>query len=324
MKGGARVRRVGPGGRGIDGLSSRELLDRARSEMGPSRAERAALRRGVLTAVSAGALAAAAGSAQASVGAGASTTSAIAHGVAGAKSAAALGASTAAGATATTLTSAVTLKWTLAAVIATAAVAGTGVIGVNAWRRPERVHEVSAHTASLHIASSNSVQHARAQSFAGTHDTTPVLEMPTATLAAPRVPQLQPTPPQSNLARTARASLLRAPAHDIEASPQLAAPEIDPALPTAENDLAEETSLLRAAHTALSAGDSSLALSILDQHSLRFPSGTLMEERLALHARVLCSSGQTERGREEATRFAENHARSPQVARILRACGIGN
>jgi hypothetical protein len=84
--------------------------------------------------------------------------------------------------------------------------------------------------------------------------------------------------------------------------------------------LAQETSLLKQARAALAADDHARALSLLQTHADRFGSGVLAEERDALRAVTLCSSGRWQDGRAAARAFSRRYPRSPLEGRVRSAC----
>jgi hypothetical protein len=84
--------------------------------------------------------------------------------------------------------------------------------------------------------------------------------------------------------------------------------------------LAEETRLLRAAQTARREGNDSFALTLLEEHATRFPSGVLRVERSVTQALALCAQGQavaSNRLREQILREAPS---LPASSRIRERC----
>jgi hypothetical protein len=73
--------------------------------------------------------------------------------------------------------------------------------------------------------------------------------------------------------------------------------------------LAQERRAVDAARAALTAGDTSRALAVLDEHERAFPRGILREEREALAVRALARAG---RGAEAKARAAVFHTQFPQ------------
>lgn len=90
------------------------------------------------------------------------------------------------------------------------------------------------------------------------------------------------------------------------------------------SSLLAETRLLESARSALGRGDARGALSFLEQHEREFPSGVLVEERIAAKVFALCGLGR----RADAARVAADLLRrapaSPLRARILDSCAYGN
>lgn len=85
--------------------------------------------------------------------------------------------------------------------------------------------------------------------------------------------------------------------------------------------LQAELELVRAAKAALDAGNVAEANSWLEQHASRFPGGLLSLERDAL--RVLCRcANDPGMARVSARAFVRDHAGSPFVDRVRRACGL--
>jgi hypothetical protein len=87
-------------------------------------------------------------------------------------------------------------------------------------------------------------------------------------------------------------------------------------------DLAEELRLLGQAQTAMSAGDFTRGLTVLDAHRQRFPRGALAGERAGLRVVALCRSGAVEAGRAEGRRLLSANPDSTLAARIRTACGL--
>jgi hypothetical protein len=83
--------------------------------------------------------------------------------------------------------------------------------------------------------------------------------------------------------------------------------------------LAQETTLLRDADRALRAGDTTAALSLLDEHAARFPRGALAPERSAERLIVFCQVGAADS--RAVARFLAAYPGSPVAARVKRACG---
>lgn len=96
------------------------------------------------------------------------------------------------------------------------------------------------------------------------------------------------------------------------------------AIPGASPDVAgavgAEAQLLRDADAALRANDAPRALALLNQHAASFPNGVLVEERTAERVVVLCALGRTAEARDLASRFLEEHRRSPLAERVRGSC----
>jgi hypothetical protein len=112
-----------------------------------------------------------------------------------------------------------------------------------------------------------------------------------------------------------------------EAPPETAAPQRqskaartkDNAVPTTSH-LQEETALLAEVNGALGAGQLRGALDLLDTYDRRFPNGVLREESAATRVVVLCQLERGSRAAAMAKRFLAQHASSPLVPRVQRAC----
>lgn len=94
-----------------------------------------------------------------------------------------------------------------------------------------------------------------------------------------------------------------------------------PAAPVASaSALAEETSLLGAANTALAHRDVASALALLDDYDHRPGAGVLAEERTVTGILVMCAAGKTDAARVEARHFRARWPRSPLTARVDGSC----
>lgn len=123
------------------------------------------------------------------------------------------------------------------------------------------------------------------------------------------------------------------PAAPVEVKPESAAPApvanrpAAPAKLVAESapgtSLGAETSLLESARTALGRGDARGALTLLEAHERAFPSGALVEERLASKVFALCGLGRTADARQVASEFLERAPGSPLRARVVESCAFG-
>jgi hypothetical protein len=123
---------------------------------------------------------------------------------------------------------------------------------------------------------------------------------------------------------TTRTPLVRA--HGA-ASPDLAERHATPAralerAPRATSALAEEQALLDPARAALAHGDGAGALSLLEQHTRRFPDGALAQEREAMAIRALVLTGDGERAQRRADAFRAHYPGSllwPMIDATLRS-----
>jgi hypothetical protein len=89
---------------------------------------------------------------------------------------------------------------------------------------------------------------------------------------------------------------------------------------TTSNHLQEETALLAEVNGALGAGQLRGALDLLDTYDRRYPNGVLREESSATRVVVLCQLEHGPRAAALAKRFLTQHASSPLVPRVQRAC----
>jgi hypothetical protein len=82
--------------------------------------------------------------------------------------------------------------------------------------------------------------------------------------------------------------------------------------------LQEETSLIRQADSLIRSGNAAAALSLLDQHASRFPTGTLSPERTVQRVLALCALGR----KQDALGYAQPllQAGGPLVTRIQSSC----
>lgn len=122
------------------------------------------------------------------------------------------------------------------------------------------------------------------------------------------------------------------PTRVAEVAPQASASSVPPATslrptrvgasaqPSDVDSLAEELALMREVRTALSSGNASRALTLLDEHARRFPRGTLGQERQATRVLALCAAGRVGEARAEAARFEKAAPRSPLLPRIRSSC----
>jgi hypothetical protein len=107
-------------------------------------------------------------------------------------------------------------------------------------------------------------------------------------------------------------------------APPAAAPSMSAPAETArhrpEDSIAQEAPLLRAANAALARGDGATALARLEEHAVRFPHGTLSEEREAARVFALCAGGRALEARAAAAAFVATNPRSPHAAQVRRSC----
>jgi hypothetical protein len=121
-----------------------------------------------------------------------------------------------------------------------------------------------------------------------------------------------------------RSSSDRAPGETV-ASVRAAGPERHEPGPAARalpnrDSVRDEAALLAAARAAITNGDAPLALERLDEHTVRFPSGVLLEERRVLRVLALCASGRASEARSAAAAFMADSPRSPLVSSVRNAC----
>lgn len=77
-----------------------------------------------------------------------------------------------------------------------------------------------------------------------------------------------------------------------------------------DEELASERALLERARVALGRGDSTEALTALERHATRHPSGRLAEEREVLAVQALVRAGRQDEARARAARFHREHPSS--------------
>lgn len=87
--------------------------------------------------------------------------------------------------------------------------------------------------------------------------------------------------------------------------------------------LAEEVSILSRAETELHAGRPASALELLEEHRRKFPSGALVQERIAARIHALCALGRTSEAESELARLKRVSPDSPQEGRAREACAPG-
>jgi hypothetical protein len=87
------------------------------------------------------------------------------------------------------------------------------------------------------------------------------------------------------------------------ASPEPARRVRPPPIPRTPDALAAEAHLVASAQAALDAKDPARALTLLDEHDRRFPSGLLKPESEALRVDALCGASRRKEARAAAVRF---------------------
>jgi hypothetical protein len=117
-------------------------------------------------------------------------------------------------------------------------------------------------------------------------------------------------------AESLRANISKQPqAADVVAETREAAPVVPNAPPPSS-----ETELIRKALTSLRDRDAASALSLLDEHAARYPSGAFTTERRGLHVLALCAAGRTQEGKSEQAAFLKQAGSAPIAARVRTAC----
>jgi hypothetical protein len=85
--------------------------------------------------------------------------------------------------------------------------------------------------------------------------------------------------------------------------------------------LRQEAALLRAADSALRRGDGVLALRLLTEQEIRFPTGGLHPEMVAERVFALCLLGRKEQARAATDEFLQMMPTGPLAARVRGSCG---
>jgi hypothetical protein len=132
--------------------------------------------------------------------------------------------------------------------------------------------------------------------------------------AAVVAPATLPTPPVADVAP---------PSAPVEepATPGPAA--VAPSAPPRRSDrLAEEVAILSQAAKDLRAGRAAAALSALNEHQRRFPSGALTLERRAARAEALCSLGRMPEAQAELGSLTRSAPQSPLTIRAQERCRV--
>jgi hypothetical protein len=142
-------------------------------------------------------------------------------------------------------------------------------------------------------------------------------EVPALIPAGPALRERQsPTPALSLVSAPA---LAPAPASAPAPAPAPASASA-PAPASSPPSLGGEIGLVSAARDDLARGDGASALQHLREHELRFPNGTLREERLALRILALCALGRKDAARAAARDFARSAPDSPHRMAIRASC----
>ncbi|HEX4338589.1 MAG TPA: hypothetical protein VH062_21940 [Polyangiaceae bacterium] len=262
---------------------SRELVELARDGDGPTREDRARVRRAL-------ALTLATGAASTSASAAAATKSAFA----GAGIAAKGGAGT----------------WLVMGVVAGLAGSAAVFVGV-----PALTHDATSKSMSHTLAAP-----ARTPVSVETAAPTPVTALVEASPSSPTTALVaQGAPPKTNVVLRHAANTVTPTRAPVETPADVAAlPDVTtPAVPSS---LGAETSLLESARSALNQGNAARALALLDQHEREFPRGALVEERLATRVFALCSMGRRADAAHVAARLLALSPASPLRARVLESC----
>ncbi len=287
-----------------DGLEpeAAAFLDSVRGLDQPTARDRHRVRRRVLAAVAATGAATAAG--------GTATTAAAAT----AGTAAAGGATAGAGVIGTTLAAKVWIGVAIGLV-------GAGVAGGVATLGPSDEEAVVASAEPTETADDRPTESAPESEFAPESESEPELgsESESVPEAEPELTTQSDAPSQS----VPHAPAIEAPASSARQTRESPNSPVASPRPEAMADadtLAAELGLIRRAHAAANAGNHTEALAILDEHSRRFPSGSLAVEREGARAISLCGAGRRAAGREVAERFLRAHPGSPLRGRVSRAC----
>ena len=133
-----------------------------------------------------------------------------------------------------------------------------------------------------------------------------------------------PTPPHSH--RTSAASAQR-PSKSAVLVPERGERDHAPAGEARHADslstFEAELLLISEAKAAIDRVAISRAISLLEEHARRFPSGVFQVERDGLRIIARCHSGSRPQDTREAQKFLREHAHSPLVDRVRRQCGMG-
>jgi hypothetical protein len=281
---------------------ARALVELARDGDSPDPADRARVRRALASSLTAAGVMTGAASAAASKGA-------I---VSGAAAKSALGA------------------WLALGVVA--GLAGTAAIYMKSSAPAATMVAPGTVAVAKHVVAAETTKAPHAESALETprvESTTPTVEAPGARVAAAN-PSLT-TPLVASATAAPRHAARPSPAEHAVAAPSPAAgkgvapssagePAEAPAETAPRSTLGAETSLLEAAHAALSRGDASSALALLERHEHEFPTGALVEERLAAKVFALCQAGRKADATRAAARLLRLSPSTPFRARVLDSC----
>jgi hypothetical protein len=83
-----------------------------------------------------------------------------------------------------------------------------------------------------------------------------------------------------------------------------------------------ELELLGAAQTALQKQRPTRALSLLQEHAFRFPTGAMVEERMAMQALALCGLQRRHAAQTVLSSLAARGSSSPLLPRVRSQCGL--
>jgi hypothetical protein len=131
--------------------------------------------------------------------------------------------------------------------------------------------------------------------------------------------QAVPLTPAASAAPTAPAAIAAPVVAEATASP---APAVaaTPSVLTRRDRLAEEVAILSQAAKDLRAGHAATALSALNEHQKKFPSGLLTQERRAARAEALCSLGRFAEAETELSTLVRTAPQSPLTVRAQQRC----
>lgn len=124
----------------------------------------------------------------------------------------------------------------------------------------------------------------------------------------------------SSVARRVQATRATAPLRAAE----LRTPEraVDTDTDPGPSSIDGELELLGAAQTALQKQRPSRALSMLQEHAFRFPTGAMVEERMAMQALALCALGRRQAAQTVLSNLAARGSQSQLLPRVRNQCGL--